>query len=63
MVMCLSCFGFADAGRNVGHFMFKATRAGDLSEGTLYAVKANQSSAAGGGVFSVRKRVFLTPKP
>ncbi|KAG2495904.1 hypothetical protein HYH03_006141 [Edaphochlamys debaryana] len=42
-----------DDGREVGFFMYKATKAGDLSRGRLYAAKFNQSSAEDGGVFNV----------
>lgn len=38
-----------DDGRHTGLFMFVADRAGDLSEGTLYAAKWHQISAENGG--------------
>lgn len=38
-----------DDGTNCGFFMFVADEAGDLSAGTLYAVKWNQTSAEGVG--------------
>lgn len=38
-----------DDGTNVGFYMFVADAAGDLSAGTLYAAKWNQTSAAGMG--------------
>ncbi|GAB3684340.1 alkaline phosphatase PhoX [Salinisphaera aquimarina] len=38
-----------DDGTNVGLYMFIADTAGDLSAGTLYAMKWNQTSAADGG--------------
>ena len=39
----------SDDGTNVGFFMFLADTAGDLSAGTLYAAKWQQTSAANGG--------------
>ncbi|MFA3790895.1 PhoX family phosphatase [Aliiglaciecola sp. SL4] len=38
-----------DDGTNVGFFMFVADTAGDLSAGTLYSAKWNQTSAENGG--------------
>lgn len=40
---------FGDDGNHVGLFLFVADRAGDLSAGTLYAARWNQTSADGGG--------------
>ncbi|TXI82049.1 MAG: DUF839 domain-containing protein [Cupriavidus sp.] len=37
-----------DDGTNVGFFRYEAKTAGDLSEGTIYAMKWTQTSAAGG---------------
>ncbi len=42
-----------DDGRQVGFYKFVADRAGNLSTGTLYAAKFNQSSDANGGTFAV----------
>lgn len=42
-----------DDGRQVGFYKFVADRAGNLSTGTLYAARFNQSSDANGGVFAV----------
>ena len=39
----------SDDGTNVGLFMYRAKRAEELSEGTLYAAKCRQTSAAKGG--------------
>lgn len=39
----------SDDGTNVGLYMFIADKAGDLSAGTLYAMKWNQTSADNGG--------------
>lgn len=39
----------SDDGTNVGLFRFEADAPGDLSSGTLYAAKWNQTRAAGGG--------------
>ena len=39
----------SDDGTNVGFFMFVADQAGDLSAGTLYAAKWNQTGSANGG--------------
>jgi len=38
----------ADDGTNVGFYRYEATTAGDLTGGTLYAAKWNQTSAKGG---------------
>lgn len=38
---------FGDDGSNVGMFMYVADKAGDLTAGTLYAAKWNQTSPAG----------------
>ncbi len=43
----------SDDGTNVGLFMFVASRAKDLSAGTLYAAKVLQNSAKDGGDFSL----------
>ena len=40
---------YGDDGRYTGLFMFVADRAGDLSEGTLYAARWEQESAENGG--------------
>ena len=42
-----------DDGTNVGFFMFVADTAGDLSAGTLYSAKWNQTSGANGGVADI----------
>jgi secreted PhoX family phosphatase len=42
-----------DDGAMVGLFMYKATTAEDLSAGTLYAAKLTQTSATGGGTFTI----------
>ncbi|WP_416308202.1 PhoX family protein [Neptunicella sp. SCSIO 80796] len=43
----------SDDGTNVGFFMFLADTAGDLSAGTLYAAKWNQTSADNGGAADI----------
>lgn len=42
-----------DDGTNVGFFMFVADTAGDLSAGTLYSAKWNQTSADNGGTADI----------
>lgn len=43
----------SDDGTNVGFFMFLADTAGDLTAGTLYAAKWNQTSADNGGTADI----------
>lgn len=43
----------SDDGTNVGLFLFRADEAGDLSAGTLYAAKLNQTSGEGAGAFDL----------
>lgn len=43
----------SDDGTNVGFYMFKADREGDLSSGRLYAAKLKQMSGSHGGAFAI----------